>query len=243
MPHCALNSKAMALGLWTLVALASLAATGCADMLPGRLNRYNPFRRDDWAAETKFGVRPYDRMQHLEQVASNSASQVKQFDVSAQLAKEFPAELDPLVRRSMVHALAKMQTPDAAATLKLALKDQNPKVRQAACEAWATRPAAEAAPLLTEVIGSDGNIDVRITAARSLGSFPQDQGAIKGLGLALEDNDPALQYRAVQSLKTISGRDYGGNIHAWRAFAKGENPPASAADHTASNWSWLPSLW
>jgi hypothetical protein len=237
-PHCAASSIRLAAAL---AVGCALAAAGCSDFGMGRWNRYNPFRSDDWAAEQKFaGQRAVDRIQYLESIAAGTTPATAA--VVGQIARDFPNELDPLVRRSMVRALAAAQTPEAAATLKLALKDQNNKVRMSACEALSRRSAAEAVPLLSETIGTDSDIDVRLAAARSLGSFPQDQGAVRGLGLALEDNDPALQYRAMQSLKSVSGKDYGGNVHAWREFAKGGNPTVTP---DSSSWAarWWPTLW
>jgi hypothetical protein len=39
------------------------------------------------------------------------------------------------------------------------------------------------------------------------------------LARALEDADPAVQYRAVASLKKVSGRDLGNDVNAWREWA------------------------
>ena len=39
------------------------------------------------------------------------------------------------------------------------------------------------------------------------------------LARALEDPDPAVQYRVVDSLRQVSGRDLGNDVNAWRAWA------------------------
>jgi hypothetical protein len=44
------------------------------------------------------------------------------------------------------------------------------------------------------------------------------------LAAALEEGDPAMQFRAVQSLRSVSGRDFGNDANAWREFANGGNP-------------------
>ena len=47
----------------------------------------------------------------------------------------------------------------------------------------------------------------------------KDKQAIPVLARALEDGDPAVQYRAVASLKQVSGRDLGNDVNAWREWA------------------------
>ena len=62
-----------------------------------------------------------------------------------------------------------------------------------------------------------------MAAARELRRFPE-RTAYQALGLALQDDDPALQYRAIESLKAASGKDYGNNLQAWQQFAEGQDP-------------------
>ena len=58
----------------------------------------------------------------------------------------------------------------------------------------------------------------RLRAVRMLGQL-KDKEAIPVLAKALEDPDPAVQYRAVASLKQVSGRDLGDDVNKWRAWA------------------------
>jgi hypothetical protein len=44
------------------------------------------------------------------------------------------------------------------------------------------------------------------------------------LGEALTDNDPAMQYRAILSLKNVTGKDLGNDVEPWRQYVKGETP-------------------
>jgi hypothetical protein len=71
------------------------------------------------------------------------------------------------------------------------------------------------------MVRSDGDLDVRIAAARELGKF-EDRAAVQSLGAALDDPDPALQRRAVESLRRISGEDFGNSVPAWRQYVRGE---------------------
>lgn len=77
-------------------------------------------------------------------------------------------------------------------------------------------------PLLGERFLKDAELDVRLSAIRTLGSL-RDKAAIPTLAKALEDPDPAVQYRAVASLKQVSGRDLGDDVNAWREWAARSN--------------------
>jgi HEAT repeat protein len=92
----------------------------------------------------------------------------------------------------------------------------------AACEAWRTRGGPEAVALLAARSEADQEIDVRLKALRELGDLG-DEGAVPALARALEDPDPAVQFRAVGALKQVSGRDLGDDVNAWRAWAADPN--------------------
>jgi HEAT repeat protein len=77
--------------------------------------------------------------------------------------------------------------------------------------------------ILGDVVRRDSDLDVRIAATNELGRFPE-QAAIEALGVALSERDPALQYRAVQSLKSATGHDFGNSVPAWREFVAGRTP-------------------
>ena len=53
------------------------------------------------------------------------------------------------------------------------------------------------------------------------------------LVVALDDRDPALQYVGIQSMKSITGKDYGGDVESWRLVATGGDPPAPKAPSIA----------
>ena len=93
----------------------------------------------------------------------------------------------------------------------------------AACDAWAERGGDEAVQLLSHRYQTDTDIDVRLQAVRMLCAV-KEEAAIPALARALEDPDPAVQFRAVASLKKVSGRDLGEDVNRWRAWV---SDPAS----------------
>jgi HEAT repeat protein len=72
---------------------------------------------------------------------------------------------------------------------------------------------------LSEILASDTDDDVRLAATRALGAF-NDPAAIRGLAVALDDTNTAIQYRAMESLKRSTGRNLGNDIVAWRTFVE-----------------------
>ena len=142
-------------------------------------------------------------------------------------------EQDPLLRAEIVRTMRKFPTPETLAAAQGALQDSETDVRVAACEALGRMGGAPAVTSLSETLRGDVDADVRLAAARALGDT-RDPGAVVALGTALEDKDPAMQYRAVASLKTVTGKDLGNDVRPWQQFVKGEvpqpTPPASIAD-------------
>ena len=78
--------------------------------------------------------------------------------------------------------------------------------------------------MLAETLSGDTDHDVRMAAAKALGTAG-DKEAVKALGTALDDSDPSMQFVAVASLKTVTGKDLGSDVNAWRQFAKQPDPP------------------
>lgn len=159
---------------------------------------------------------PQERINELKVVAGNPSKP----GIADELAVEIQREQDPQVRCYIVLALAKVQDPKAAAVLHAGLEDPEQTVRIACCEAWGRRGGPEAVQELSTVLQAESNIDVRMAAAKALGETKQ-ANAVKPLADVLADNDPALQRRAMESLKNVSGKDYGYNVQSWRQYAAG----------------------
>ena len=210
--------------LWQVVfsmTLLALPVAGCATQ-----------NRPQWLAWGKPKEEPAphiqtpgERLEELRELASDvhklPAADAER--ISNNLAQAIPKEQDPLLRAQILRTLAIFPTETAGRVLAAGIADSEADVRVAACEAWGQRGGPEAVQRLSETLGADTDIDVRLAAARSLGSCP-DQKTVAALGLALEDRDPALQRRAVQSLEKVTGRHYGNDVVAWREYVQGRDP-------------------
>jgi len=106
------------------------------------------------------------------------------------------------------------------------LKDPDANVRVTACEALGRRKGPVAVEGLAETLKSDLDKDVRLAAVRALGET-KDPAAREALGVALDDPDPAMQYRAVMSLRLVTGQNFGNDVARWKAYVKGEPAPAA----------------
>lgn len=174
---------------------------------------------------------PALRIDTIRQLAgqANGTDSEQQRELTDQLARQIQIEPDPLVRTAIIGAVAEFRTPLAPQILEAGLNDDHRTVRVACCQAIGRRADNAAVASLSRALRDDKEIDVRLAAAEALGSIrtPESTAA---LVIALDDRDPALQYVGVQSLKAITGRDYGGDVAAWRQVAAGGTPPTTAPD-------------
>jgi hypothetical protein len=156
--------------------------------------------------------------------AAPSATPEAQEQSAGQLTEMIRKENDPVIRTEIVRALGKHTVPSATQTAISAMKDPDTDVRVAACETLGRRGGPQAVTALCDALKIDLEPEVRMSAAKALGQT-HDTSAVAVLGAALSDEDPAMQYLAVQSLKQISGKDFGNDVNLWRQYARGESPP------------------
>lgn len=211
--------------------LACIACGGCAQSAAWKMPAM-PWQHDsktDRDSE-KYGQTADERMKTLTERAKAARSQGGEAEAvfTAELATMMLTEHDPRVRAEIISVAAGFSTPSAMAICRGGMEDPDDRVRMAACDVWGERGGDEAVSLLSHRYQTDTEIDVRLRAIRRLGAV-KDKAAIRVLAKALEDPDPAVQYRAVASLKQVSGRDLGDDVNRWRAWA--------ADPESEPNWS------
>jgi len=140
-----------------------------------------------------------------------------------QLARQIQIEPDPFVREIIIETIASFRTPLAQQVLQAGLHDEESAVRIASCRALGAQGDPGAVKNLERTLRADNDQDVRLAAAEGLGGI-KTPDSIQALSIALEDQDPALQFVAVESLKSVSGQDFGGDVRAWRQYATGQDP-------------------
>ncbi len=214
--------------LWAATfSLVTVIVVGCAGK-PLWLDvvALNPMVREKWAADEQLGPTFYAKRDELRAVRESIPLMTaeQQERLVSQLSEVLQQEENDLLRREAVLTLGYTSTASAVPALRAALSDPEADVRGGACQAWAQRGGRDAATALAQVIGSDQDADVRITAVSELRRF-RGPVVLQALSLALDDNDPALQYAAVQSLREVGDSDYGNSVYAWREYLRGNNPP------------------
>jgi hypothetical protein len=155
----------------------------------------------------------------------------EQREITDQLARQIQIEPDPLVRQAVIRAISEFRTPMAQQVLEAGLADQHEMVRIACCQALGARavagvsdPGHSSVAALAKSLRTDKDMNVRIAATEALGKIKSPE-AIQALAAALDDRDPALQYVGVQSMKRVTGKDYGPDVQTWRQVAAGQAPP------------------
>lgn len=209
--------------LCRLTALASMLLPGCASWSPFIDPRQAARDREQYGATADQRIKELD----AESKAAHAAGPDGRTEFTRQLVAAMLGEHDPRVRCRILSVAAGFDTPEAVAICKGALQDPDEVVRMEACSVWARRGGPEAVSLLAARSTTDTELDVRLRALRMLGELG-DERAIPVLAKALEDPDPAVQYRAVGALKQVSGRDLGDDVNKWREWAA--DPEGSAAE-------------
>jgi HEAT repeat protein len=172
-------------------------------------------------------VTPREKMEQLRNLSDEARklSPELQDRASMELAQGIAHERDPVLRAQVLRTLGNLPSDKGDAVLAAGLHDHDRDVRIAACEALGKRGGPQAAQELSRALSEDADVDVRLAATRGLGESRSTE-AIHALGDALEDQDPAIQHRAIASMKKVSGKDFGTDLDAWRQYAKtGQEPP------------------
>jgi HEAT repeat protein len=169
---------------------------------------------------------PAMRINTIEQLAvkSTGVDSPDQREIAEQLARQIQIESDPLVRAAVVRTIADFRTPISVQVLEAGLADSDAAVRLACCHALGQRAEPSSVGSLAQTLRADKDLDVRLAAADALGKI-KTPDSMQALIVALDDRDPAMQYVGVQSMKSVTGKDYGGDVKAWRQVAAGESPP------------------
>ncbi len=215
-------------GAWLM--MLAWSAAGCS-IAPYSVWPYWPFE----PPERTTLATPAKRISRLESIAENAsrASLEERQRMAGELLNQIRTEQDAAVRTQIVRTMATLDCPAVQPALREGLRDPAVTVRVACCDALGHQAGPDAVEPLSRALSYETEIDVKLAAARAL-SRCRDPRAVGALGAALESSDPALQYRAMQSLKTLTGEDFGNDASAWRQYVQTgptlAQPPPSLAD-------------
>jgi hypothetical protein len=205
-----------------LAACAACGLTGCA-LWP-------------WASKDRTNIiTPAMRAASIREFAprGRDASPEEQQRICTQLAQQIQTEPDPIVRKVIQETIGEFHSPLADAVILAGLNDEDRDVRLACCRLLGERGRAESVEGLSRLVKADADVDVRMAAVDALGAI-KSPAAVNALAVALKDRDPAMQMAGVMAMKSVSGKDLGNDVQAWRQYAAqaiGENSdsPVSVA--------------
>jgi hypothetical protein len=232
---------------WFLPTTLFLTAllSGCADGPVPEMKYLNPWVRKQWAEDEQRVTTFHRKVADLAamRVRARQMSPAERDETSSDLAARLREEPSPILRAEFVKTLAVFPTPVAHQAVLASLADESPSVRVVTCKALGAAPSPDAFQGLSNAVANDGDLDVRLIAARELGKF-KGYDAPKALRPALDERDPALQLAAMQSLEALDGHtEYRRNVAVWREHLDGGNPtpppPPSIAEVTRQYLSWF----
>ncbi|MFZ9914057.1 MAG: HEAT repeat domain-containing protein [Phycisphaerales bacterium] len=140
---------------------------------------------------------------------------------------------DPLVRAAAVQALGRHGEPEDAARVAKNLASPYRQVRLASAKALQRlHDPAVADTIWTRLIDPTEDSDVRTELAVALGQYPTP-AVFNALVAALSQRDLAVNAAAVDSLRTLTGQQFGLEEDAWLRFYAGTGEPFAAANSGA----------
>ena len=205
-----------------------LGCLGCAN---GPLARAGLSPFFDRPESTSY-LTPPKRTEQLRDLAKKASkkSPDERLATVTDLTRQIQAEEDPLMRERLLKAVAAHDTTLTPAVLKAGLRDNDSSVRITSIKLLAQRGSSDAAVPLAELARSETDLDVRLAATRELKGF-HDRVAIDAVAAGLEDKDPAVRYRTMESLAEMTDKNLGLNVVAWRDYLRND---ASATDNGPS---------
>lgn len=205
----------------------ALIFTGCAEGPLWQTGHYAPWARQQWEQENQIASTLQGRKQSLNQMLQQANSDAQREQLAKHLHQIVNEEPVLLLRLHAVTLLGQVNHPSAIQPLADATSAPDSRVRIAAVQAWQRMPGNLAIPRLQEVIGSDTDVDVRLAATKALANF-NEPNATQALSLALTDNNPAIQFRAMESLEKVTGKNLGADVAAWQTFLGSSNSGTTA---------------
>jgi hypothetical protein len=225
-------------GCFAAIAGIISLCSGCMDGPFYAMNSAMPWTQRAWRQDEEYGATFTTRVAEFETLKAQipSMPQEEKERWSNILSEMMDTETSPELRRLSVECLAMISSPIADEGLTKASEDKVDKVRITACKAWLQRKSDTSKKMLTQIAVSDQSPSVRIAALEALG---ETAGGVakEAFEMALEDNDPAIQFQAAQSLKQITGEDFGGDIEAWQNYLA--NSPGFPEEPKVAEQTWF----
>jgi HEAT repeat protein len=143
---------------------------------------------------------------------------------------------EPLaIRAAIIRSLGNLGDRRAREVILRGVSDtDNAMIRVEACRALGKVGLPEDATTLARIMMVDKLEDCRIAAIESIGSLKSHEPRIYQILIeGMDHEDPAIRYQCLQSLRKITGKDYGTGAEVWKRELQGV--VAETAPETPTN--------
>lgn len=238
LPSRTLQPVTAAIGWICLLA----ACSGCTDGPLFQLKKLNPYIQNQWRQDREKVIVPSQRVAEMRLLKGQLASlpEDEQAKWVGTLSEILKTETSPELRREAVLALKSVHNrSDAVATMATLSRDKSDFVRLAVVDALQKSTTSESTSTLLAMASGDSSSNVRLQATQALG-YHRSDAVQEYLASKLEDKNPAMQYHVSLALKEYTGKNYGGDMEAWRSYLQGEDVPEPRVSLAETLQSMLP---
>lgn len=219
---------------------------GCElpELQPGATSVLDVFKDVTPAQAAEWAIDPYDSDKRYRGTLLLANKPFAGEGVYIKLFTDNINDPDAGVRMASVRALGNHGGPEHAPLLLKALKDPDKMVRAEAARALQRvhNPIA-VEPLIKALDEKDEpEAEVRAEVADALGQYPENR-VVAALLSALAEPNLAINYATVDSLRTLTGQDFGFDRVAWREWVDKTKDPFLAgsayvypAFHRSKRW-------
>jgi len=202
-----------------------LVQGGCAvtSMKPGARSIFEVFEQTDPAQAAVWSIDPYDPDHRYRGTLLLANAPWANSPVYIKVFTDNVVDEDPGVRGAAIRGLANHGSPDLAPLVIARLNDSDTGVRIEAARALQRLHHLDAVQALTNALDPETETEtaVRAEAAEALGQYAQP-GVVDALIKALDDQNLAINHATVNSLRTLTGQDFGYDRAEWAAWNKSE---------------------
>ena len=211
-----------------VMAALTVVIAGCAEGPLYQTGGLFPWSREQWIKDEAYGPTIHARREELTAIRSGAArlSAAESETTAQQLVAQYDKETNALVRVELMLTIGALPGPTAVSFLQARQVDENNRIREECCQLWGKRARAgnsvpEAVAVLTKAAASDADTQVRMAALREMAELPAPEVQTT-LTAALDDDDPAIQHRAMRSLALRTGKDFGNDTRKWKDHLAGK---------------------
>lgn len=209
----------------------ALALTGCeiGSMKPGAKSIFEVFRQPTPVEAASWSIDRYDADKRYQGTLLLANAPYANEPIYLKVFTDNAKDVDPGVRAAALRGIANHGSPELVPLVIEHMKDPDVGVRIEAARGLQRLHNPVAIPALLDALDpeKEEETQVRAQAAEALGQYGENR-VVEALIKALDDENLAINRATVNSLRTLTGQDFGYERAAWAAWNK-QSPNAFAA--------------